>query len=126
MAPTGIHYEKWLWGDNSINIQGLIIVLEFCLSPHCHLSINQVSFQCQQQFLSYSPDKIPDRRTDRQTKWRLHVYASPFGEHKNPLTYWKLFLILLKVEMTNEKHVDKKLHTKCQWWVSDLKWQHFG
>jgi len=45
---TNNHYEKWLWGDNSINIQGRIMLLGFC--PHCHLSINQVSFKCQQQF----------------------------------------------------------------------------
>ena len=34
--------KKWLWGDNSINIQGRIMVLGFCPFPHCHLSINQV------------------------------------------------------------------------------------
>ena len=45
MAGTGIHHEKWLGEDNSINIQGRIMVLGFCPSPHDHLSINQVSFQ---------------------------------------------------------------------------------
>ena len=43
MAWTGIQYEKWLRGDNSINIQGRIIVLGFCPSPHClmfHLNAN--------------------------------------------------------------------------------------
>jgi len=48
MAQTCIHYEKWLWGDNSIHIQNRIMVLGFRPSPHCHLSINQVSFKCQQ------------------------------------------------------------------------------
>jgi len=29
MAQTGIHYEKnkWLWGDNSVNIHGRTMVL---------------------------------------------------------------------------------------------------
>jgi len=45
MARTDIHKETWLRGDNSINIQGRIIVLGFCHSAHCHLSINQVSFK---------------------------------------------------------------------------------
>ena len=44
MARTNINYGKWLWGHNSINIQGRIMVLGYCPSPHCHLSINQVSF----------------------------------------------------------------------------------
>ena len=46
LARTSNHYERknWLWGDNSINIQGRIMVLEHCPSSHCHLSINQVSF----------------------------------------------------------------------------------
>jgi len=29
MAWTGIHYEKWLRGENSLNIQGRIMVLGF-------------------------------------------------------------------------------------------------
>jgi len=35
MAQTGIHYEnnKWLWGDNYVNIQGRIMVLGHCPSP---------------------------------------------------------------------------------------------
>jgi len=37
--------NKRLREDNSVNIQGSIMVLEFCPSSHCHLSINQVSFQ---------------------------------------------------------------------------------
>jgi len=43
----------------------MIMVLGFCPSPHCHLSINQVSF---------------NRRTDGQTR---RLYASSFGEHRN-------------------------------------------
>jgi len=46
MARIGIHYEKkWLWGDNYVNIQGSIMVIVYCPSSDCHLSINQVSFQ---------------------------------------------------------------------------------
>ena len=67
MARTGIHYEKWFRGDNSINMQDRNMVLGFCPSPHCHLSIYQVLFKCQQQFLSYSPDKVPDGQTDGQS-----------------------------------------------------------
>jgi len=38
MAQTSIHYEKWLWGDNSININGRIMVLVYCPFSYCHLS----------------------------------------------------------------------------------------
>ena len=44
MIRIGIHYEK-IRGDNFVNIQGKNVVLVYCPSPHCHLSINQVSFQ---------------------------------------------------------------------------------
>jgi len=37
--------KKWLRGVNTINIQGRIMVLVFCPSPHSHLSINQVSLK---------------------------------------------------------------------------------
>ena len=47
MAQTGNHYEKCLRRNNSINIQGRIMVLLHCPSPHCHLSINQMSFKSQ-------------------------------------------------------------------------------
>ena len=67
---------KWLWGDNYVNIQGRNMVHVHSPSPHYHLSIKQVSFKSQQQFLSYLPDKTPNGRTDRRIKWRL--YASPF------------------------------------------------
>ena len=45
MVWTGIQYEnnKWLRGDNYVNIQGMILVLVHDTSPHCHLSIYQVS-----------------------------------------------------------------------------------
>ena len=42
---TGNKYEKWLRGDNTVNKQGRIMVLGFCSSPHCHISIYQVLFQ---------------------------------------------------------------------------------
>jgi len=40
--------QKWLWGDNSVNIQYSINILVHCPFPHCYLSIYQVSFKCQQ------------------------------------------------------------------------------
>ena len=46
MAQTEIRYgKKWLWGDNYVNIQRVIMVIVFCTSLNCHLSLNQVSFQ---------------------------------------------------------------------------------
>ena len=55
--------KKWLWGDNSVNIQGRIIDFGFCPSPHCHLSI-----KCHLNAnRSYLPDNVLDGgRTDRQ------------------------------------------------------------
>jgi len=50
MAWTGIHYDKWLRGDNTVNILYRIMVLGFCPSPHCHLSTYQVWFKCQKLF----------------------------------------------------------------------------
>ena len=41
-------------------MQGSIMVHGHCPSPHCHLSIKQVSFKCQQE-------KVPDRQMDGQT-----------------------------------------------------------
>jgi len=34
--------NKWLRGDNSVNRQVRIMVLVYCTSSHCHLSIYQV------------------------------------------------------------------------------------
>ena len=45
MAWTGIHYEKWLRGDNSINTKGRIMVLVHSPFSHCHLTTNQVSLK---------------------------------------------------------------------------------
>jgi len=40
MARTGIHYgKKWLRGHNTVNMQGMIMVIGCCPSSHCHLSI---------------------------------------------------------------------------------------
>jgi len=48
MARTGIHYEKkTLRGDNTVNIQGSIMVIMVFPSPHCHLSIYKVLFKFQ-------------------------------------------------------------------------------
>ena len=62
-ALTGNNYEKWLWGDNSINIQGRIMVHGYCPSPHCHLSIYQVPLQSLLYFPRYGPD--------RQHLWKM-------------------------------------------------------
>ena len=35
-------YEKWLRVDNTVNIQGTIMVLVHSTSPHCHICIYQV------------------------------------------------------------------------------------
>ena len=51
--------NKWLWGDNSVNIQGRIMILVHCTPSHCHLSINQVSFQSHLYFQRYGPDRHP-------------------------------------------------------------------
>ena len=67
MARTGNHYEKWLKGDNSINIQGRIMVLVHCPSPYCHLSINHVSFKSQHQLFARQDTEPTDRRTDGQS-----------------------------------------------------------
>ena len=48
MARTGNNYEKWLWGDNSINILCRSMVHGHSPSPYCHLSIYQVLFKCNQ------------------------------------------------------------------------------
>jgi len=36
--------KKWLQGDSSVNLQGMVMVLGFRPSTHCHLSIYQVLF----------------------------------------------------------------------------------
>ena len=51
--------NKWLWGDNSVNIQGRSMVLVHCPSSYCHLPINQVSFQSLLYFPRYRPDRHP-------------------------------------------------------------------
>ena len=52
-AQSSIMKNKCLWGDSSVNIQGRIMVLVHCPSPHCHLSINQVSIQSLLYFPRY-------------------------------------------------------------------------
>jgi len=72
MACTGIHYKKWLRGDNSINIQGRIMVHGFCPFPHFNANSNfKVIWRTRYQ-------------TDRRTKRRL---SAPFGEHKNGIRF---------------------------------------
>ena len=49
-------WKKWLWWDNSVNIQDMFIVHVCFPSSHCHLCINQVSFQSLLYFSRYDPD----------------------------------------------------------------------
>ena len=51
-GQTSIMKKKWLRRDNTVNIQGRIMVLMHSTSSPCHLSINQVSFQSLSVFLS--------------------------------------------------------------------------
>ena len=67
MARTGNHYEKMLRGENSINIQDLIMVLLHCPLPHCQTDGRT--------------DGWMDGRTDGRTKRRLYMLP-PSGEHK--------------------------------------------
>ena len=57
MARTSNHYENIM--DNSVNIQSRIVVLVQCTFSHCHLSINQVSFQFLSYLTRYGPDRQP-------------------------------------------------------------------
>ena len=61
MARTGVHYEnnKWLMGDNSVNIKGRSMVFAHIPFSHRHLSTNQVSFQSLKYFQRYGPDRHP-------------------------------------------------------------------
>ena len=68
MTRTAIHYEKWLWGDNSTDIQGRIIVLWLCPSSHCHLSPSFISMPTVVLKLFAGQGT---RRTDRQKKWQF-------------------------------------------------------
>ena len=49
--------NKWLRGDNSINIQGTIMILMHCSFTHCHPSMYQVWFQTHFYFPRYGQDK---------------------------------------------------------------------
>ena len=63
---THIMKKKWLWGYNSVNIKGRIMILVHCPSSHCHLSTNQVSFQS----LKYVLSKIwPGQASIMKNKW---------------------------------------------------------
>ena len=52
--------NKWLRGDNSVNIHRSNMPIVYYHFAHCYLSINQVSFNCQKKF---SP-VVPNGRTD--------------------------------------------------------------
>jgi len=61
MAQTDIHYEKnkMLRGGYSVNIQNMSMVLVHGPPSHCHLSMNQVSYQSLVYFQRYDPDRHP-------------------------------------------------------------------
>jgi len=49
--------KKWLREDNTVDIQGRVMVIVHCPSSHCHLSIKQVSFQSLLYFSRYDLDR---------------------------------------------------------------------
>ena len=51
--------SKLLRGDYFVNIQSRILVIVHCPFSHCHLSINQVSFQSLLYFQRYGLDRHP-------------------------------------------------------------------
>ena len=51
-----MRYNKWLRGDNTVNIQGMVMVIVHSTSSHWHLSISQVSFQSRLYFSIYGLD----------------------------------------------------------------------
>jgi len=57
MAWKGNSYEKWLRGDNTVNVQGMIMVLEHSTPSHCNISINQVPYQSLLYYSRYGPDR---------------------------------------------------------------------
>ena len=84
MTRTDIHYEKQLTGDNSINIQGSIMIPVHCPSPHCHLSINQVSFNVQTD--GQSGDYMPFGKHNKYLVLFIYSWVSwkPSGVNSEP------------------------------------------
>jgi len=77
MARTGNNYEKWLWGDNSINIQGRIIVNDHCPSPYCPIYLyTKFDLNANNNF------KVFARQGTGQTDGQSGDYMLPLGEHK--------------------------------------------
>ena len=78
---TSFMTKTRLRGDNSINIQGRIMVLGFCPSSHCHLSICNTKFyiNANSSFSKKSPDKVPGGRTENikmsMTGWSNVYYT---------------------------------------------------
>ena len=71
-GQASIMKNKRLRGNNSINIQGRIMVHGFCPFPHFNANSNfKVIWRTRYQ-------------TDRRTKRRL---SAPFGEHKNGIRF---------------------------------------
>jgi len=57
IGQASIMKKKWLWGDNSVNMQDRFIVVVHCPFPHCYLSINQVSYLSLWYVPTYGPDR---------------------------------------------------------------------
>ena len=70
-------------GDNTVNIQGRIMLLGFCPSPHYHLSIYDVPSLVKMSTVAIKLFAVQGTRlTDGQSG--NYNYDFPFGEHKNP------------------------------------------
>ena len=109
---THIHYGgKWLRGDNTVNIQSRIMVLVHSTFFHCHLSINQVSFQSLLYFPRYGPDTHPlwknclrgDKTVNIQgmimvrvhsTSSHCHLYINDYEKHNWALHKQPLYIVL--------------------------------
>ena len=108
-GQASIMKNKWLWGDNSVNIQSRIVVHDHRPSPHCHLSIYKFDLNANRSFKVLCWTRC---RTDGQTKGRL--YVSPFGEHKNAISFHKIcavkLLAFIGVNSFTKKTNSKKLY----------------
>jgi len=57
LGQASIMKNKWLRGDNSVNIPGRIMINVHCPSSYCHISINQVPLQSLLYFSRYGLDR---------------------------------------------------------------------
>ena len=57
-APDKLNIAKIRKGSNSMNTGDRVMVIAFCDSPHCPLSVYQVSFNSLLYFQRYASDKL--------------------------------------------------------------------